>query len=95
MVLMIGITEGFKSPLFAVTVFVASVFIRDAVGIRYALGFHGKVLNHLITTLPEKIQKTFPQHLEERLGHTPKEAFVGAILGAFLTLFFYWILQYL
>jgi hypothetical protein len=91
--LTVGLTTGFTSPLFAVTAFVAAVFIRDAVGIRYALGFHGKVLNHLIETLPEDIRTTFPKHLEDRLGHRPIEALVGALLGTICTLGFYWLLN--
>lgn len=89
----IGLTMGFASPLFAVTAFVAAVFIRDAVGIRYALGFHGKVLNHLIETLPENVRTTFPKHLEDRLGHRPIEALAGGAVGLVLTLFFYWLVN--
>lgn len=90
---MVGLVAGFATPLFAVTAFVAAVFIRDAVGIRYALGFHGKVLNHLIETLPEKVRTTFPKHLEDRLGHRPIEALVGGAVGLVLTLLFYWMLN--
>lgn len=87
--LMVGLTAGFATPLFAVTGFVAAVFIRDAVGIRYALGFHGKVLNHLIETLPEDVRTTFPKHLEDRLGHRPVEALVGGLCGVGITLLLY------
>lgn len=93
LMIMVGLQNGFTSPLFAVTAFVAAVFIRDAVGIRRSLGYHGKVLNHLIHTLPENVRTQFPKHLEERLGHKPIEALAGAILGTTCTLLFYWLVN--
>lgn len=89
--LVLGLTQGWSSPIFFLSFVVAVTVIRDAVGIRYQLGFHGKVINHLIDTLPEKMQKEFPAHLEDRLGHTRKEALAGFILGTLLTLAFYWL----
>lgn len=79
--LSVGLVMGFTSPLFFVTSFVSLTFIRDAVGIRWSLGFHGKMLNKLIDELSPEEQKDYPKHLEERLGHTPREAMVGGILG--------------
>ncbi len=89
----IGLVEGFDTPLFFITAFVTAVFVRDAVGIRWELGQHGKVLNHIMTTLPEESQKKFPEKLQERLGHTPKEATVGFIIGTVLTVLFFLLLQ--
>lgn len=84
--LLIGLQAGFTSPLFAVTAFVAAVFIRDAYGIRWQLGFHGQVINHIIAEMPEDKRKQYPKHLETRLGHTPAQVAVGAIVGVVLTL---------
>lgn len=84
--LIVGIMEGFDSALFAVAAACSIAFIRDAVGIRWSLGFHAKVLNRMRGTLSPEDQKHIPKHLEEQLGHTPKEALVGGILGALLTL---------
>ncbi|MBI2410299.1 MAG: divergent PAP2 family protein [Candidatus Kerfeldbacteria bacterium] len=91
--LSVGLIHGFSTALFAVTALVSLTFIRDAVGIRWALGFHGKVLNHLIHTLPPDVRATFPKQLEERLGHTYKEAFAGAVTGTILTLVFFLLLR--
>jgi acid phosphatase family membrane protein YuiD len=85
----IGFHEGFDSPLFALALFTAAVFIRDAFGIRWSLGFHGKVLNHLIRTLPADEQRRFPKHLEERWGHTQGEVLAGMVLGVLLTVLLY------
>jgi len=85
----VGLQEGFTSSLFAVIFFVTGVTIRDAMGIRWSLGFHGKVLNHLIQKLPEEERKLFPKKLHDRLGHTQNEVLAGAALGLLLTLLFY------
>lgn len=91
--LTIGLVNGFADPLFAVAAFVGAAFIRDAVGIRWSLGFHGKILNHLISTLSTKDKKSFPGKLEERLGHTPVEALFGGVIGILATLLLHSLLQ--
>lgn len=83
--LIIGLTNSFSSPLFILSVFIAAVFIRDAIGIRWQLGFHGRVLNSIIDTMPPEDRKKLPKKLQERLGHTEGEAFAGAVLGVLLT----------
>lgn len=86
--LMIALVDGWDTPLFAAVAFITAVFVRDAFGIRWELGHHGKILNHLITTLPTDERKRFPKHLEERLGHTPAQVFAGGVLGVLLTFLF-------
>lgn len=91
--LVVGLREGFASSVFALAFFVSAAFIRDAVGIRWSLGFHGKILNHLIATLSPDDRRKFPKHLEERLGHTPMEALLGGLLGVVLTLVLHALIQ--
>lgn len=73
--------EGIASPAFAVAMVFSLLIIRDAIGLRQVLGLHGRTLNMLIRELPDREERKFPQHLLERLGHTPLQAFVGACLG--------------
>lgn len=91
--LMVGFVEGFTTSLFAVTAAVAAVVIRDAVGIRWSLGLHGKVLNHMLESLPKKEQEKLPHKLHDRLGHTYPEMFAGLIIGGLLTVIFYSLLS--
>ncbi|RLC38499.1 divergent PAP2 family protein, partial [Candidatus Falkowbacteria bacterium] len=44
----IGLKEGINSPLFAISIILAIIVIRDALGIRRYLGQHGKTLNILV-----------------------------------------------
>ncbi|MFH1426396.1 MAG: divergent PAP2 family protein [Candidatus Kerfeldbacteria bacterium] len=91
--LMVGLTEGWSSPLVFVTGLVSLVFIRDAVGLRRYLGRHGQVLNVLMKkNLSEEERKQFPNHLEERLGHTYPEVFAGGVLAVIATFLLYCLL---
>lgn len=83
---MVGFIEGFSSTIFIVTGFIAAIFIRDAMGIRWSLGFHGKMINRIIRELSDEERKHFPFKLNERLGHTPREVAAGALVGLILTL---------
>ncbi len=75
-----GITFGFASVYFAITLVLAFLIIRDAVGLRQYLSRHGKVLNMLIKDLPDYQEDKYP-YLEERLGHTYLQALVGILIG--------------
>jgi uncharacterized protein len=81
----VAYTSGLSSPIFVVAVVLAVFILDDALRMRIFLGRHGEALVRLISLLPEKEQKSFPA-LEKKLGHEPKEAFVGAIVGVVLTL---------
>ncbi len=74
--------EGLDSPLFAVSAILATIVIRDALGIRQYLGQHGKILNNLIKDLgnDEVLDLKYP-HLLERIGHTPIQVVAGSALG--------------
>ena len=76
----IGISCGFKSPLFAVSLAFALLTMFDASTVRRAAGEQARLLN-------EMIDEIFKQHrfserkLVELLGHTRLEVFLGAIVG--------------
>jgi uncharacterized protein len=80
-----GTTFGFTSGYFAIALAFAFLTIRDAVGLRYQLGFHGKILNKLIKELPADKEDNYP-FLQERLGHTYWQALAGIILGIVIAL---------
>lgn len=77
---MIGLTEGFNSPLFAIACVLAIVVIYDATGIRRQAGRHARIINKMILDM----QSGHPlkqEQLREVLGHTPLEALAGTLLG--------------
>ncbi len=74
------LTEGF-SPLFFVSSVFASIVIRDAVGVRRAVGEESKVLTKVLEALKTKFHVTISRKIHESLGHQPIEVFVGVLIG--------------
>jgi len=80
-----GMLFGFNSVGFAISLAFAFLIIRDAVGLRWQLGHHSKILNMLIKDLPDYKEDKYP-FLEERLGHTYLEATIGILFGILISL---------
>lgn len=80
----IYLTEGLNTA-FALSVILAFVVIRDALGLRGYLSQHARVLNKLIKELPDEEEYKFPI-LEEQIAHTSLQLLLGAVLGVILTL---------
>lgn len=87
LVTIIGLEYGVGVPIFAISLILAIVVIRDALGIRRYLGEQGKTLNVLVKDLEDDdvLDKRYP-HLLERIGHTPTQALVGGIIGFIISL---------
>ena len=77
---MIGISEGIESPMFALSVIFAFIVMYDAAGVRRAAGKQAKILNEIVNT-PGLSGVQVTGKLQEALGHTPIQVFVGAIIG--------------
>lgn len=83
----IAYTDGFDSPIFALSVIVASVVMYDAAGVRRAAGKQAKVLNQIIESEGKNIN--IQEKLIELLGHTPIEVVAGAIVGIIIASLLY------
>ena len=75
----VGLSEGFDSPIFAVSFVFSFIVMYDAAGVRLAAGKQAKILNQLINSNQVKVDTN--EKLKELLGHTPIQVFVGAIYG--------------
>jgi hypothetical protein len=78
----IGLTYGFSSAMFAFSFIIALIIINDAVRLRRYLGQHGEIINVLVKELKSDdiLEKKYP-HLLENIGHTPIQVFAGIGLG--------------
>ncbi len=92
LVSILGLKLGVASPIFAVAFVYATIVITDAIGLRNYLGLHGKTLNILVKDLKEDefLDRSYPKQLE-RIGHTPVQVLVGALIG-FLTSLLCWLI---
>ncbi|RJO59130.1 divergent PAP2 family protein [Candidatus Parcubacteria bacterium] len=77
---MAGYQEGWSSAAFAIALVLAILTVRDAMGFRYEIGVHSKILNRLVREHPQAQAKTYPL-LSERWGHTPSQIIVGSLIG--------------
>lgn len=91
MAIMVGLSAGFDSWLFAVSAYVAFVVMYDAAGIRRAVGRQAVALNRILEsrTLKKKAQGL---QIKELLGHTPVEVLAGCILGICWGLVFHYLI---
>jgi acid phosphatase family membrane protein YuiD len=77
---MVGLTAGFKTPVFAVSLAFALITTFDASTVRRAAGMQARLLNELIDEL-FKEHHFSERKLAELLGHTRLEVFMGVIVG--------------
>ena len=80
----IGLHEGVGSNLFAVSLLIAMVVMRDAMGVRRAVGLQAEVINFLGRQTTEKHGIEF-HPVKEIQGHDPLEVIAGAFLGVIIS----------
>jgi len=88
MAVSVGLIEGFNSVSFAIALCLAMIVMYDAAGVRRHVGLQAKVMNEMMTELFSDHPRLSSERIKEFLGHTPKEVFVGAILGSVIAWLF-------
>lgn len=82
----VAVTEGFGSPLFALSGLLCIIVMIDATGVRRETGKQSKALNlilrDLFTNPPEQLSDNF----RELIGHTPLQVLCGAATGVAVAL---------
>lgn len=90
----IFLVSGWHTPVFAVSVIICIIMVRDALGIRHHLGNHGLILKQLIEEQAEFHNcRIKHEKIATKLGHTPLQVIVGGLVGFYLTILFYLILN--
>ncbi len=84
-----GLHVGFDSAVFALTGVFALVTMFDAQGVRRATGQQAEILNKILDDIYWK-GKFEISKLQELIGHTPIQVFMGALLGIALAFIFYY-----
>lgn len=79
----IGLTDGFNSNIFALSIVISLIVMYDAAGVRRAAGKQAAVINIIVENI-EKQGIKIDQKLKELLGHSPIEVMGGAMLGIFV-----------
>jgi len=86
----VGLSVGWGSPLFAAVFVLAIIVMYDATGVRRSVGEQAEILIKLIenTNLPNNIKIKKPKEVS---GHYPIEVIAGAALGVLTTLILYYV----
>lgn len=74
--------EG-PSTLFAITLVIMLIVIRDAFGVRRSVGEEGMVINQVLKKIKLKTKTHFA------MGHTPLQVLVGSLIGLVISLLVY------
>jgi hypothetical protein len=88
MAVMIALREGIGSTAFAISFALTAIVINDAVGVRYHTGEQSKVINKILHRMLVEGKPLTDESLHELVGHTPTEAFFGAVIGLIVPIFF-------
>ena len=72
----VGLKDGFGSPLFAIAALFAAIVMYDAVMVRRSSGEQGTAIQALIQEVKSKV--LVPRAAK---GHTPEEVIVGVVIG--------------
>jgi acid phosphatase family membrane protein YuiD len=86
----IAFSEGLGSNLFAVSLVIALVVMRDSMGVRRAVGLLARAFNRFGILSAEKLGSEFSPVKEIR-GHAPLEVIVGALLGILISAAYAWL----
>lgn len=87
--MLIGWTQGFTSPMFALGMVFTGIVSYDAMGLRMESGKQASVINMIVDEIFEKDPLLGMKHLKEELGHQPLEVLIGLILGTLMSFIFY------
>jgi uncharacterized protein len=76
----IGLTEGFGTAVFSVSLAFALLTMFDASTVRRAAGMQAALLNEMVAEM-FKNHRFSQRKLAELLGHTRLEVFIGMLIG--------------
>jgi len=87
----VGMSEGFTSMAFQIACFFSVIVVYDASGLRRSAGKQAQVLNRLVDRMyrEHSLSLRGERPLQELLGHTPFEVFVGILFGIAFARFWY------
>lgn len=88
--LAVGLSQGWNSPFFTVSLVFALIVMYDATGVRRAAGKQALILNRIVDDIYSS-GRVQVEKLKELLGHDPIEVFAGATLAVVVTLIVYYV----
>ena len=88
--IMCGYTEGIDSSLFAISMVLMAIVMKDAMGVRREAGKHAVSIKQLAEALNKTIsaenEEIRTENLKVLVGHTPLQVFFGFLTGVCVAL---------
>jgi uncharacterized protein len=84
----VGFTQGFDTPLFAVSLVLSLIVMYDAIGVRRETGTQATVINRILKDVLINGKRISDEELKELIGHTPFEVLGGILVGVITTVIF-------
>lgn len=88
LLIMVAAREGLSTSAFAISFVLTAIVITDALGVRYQTGKQSRIINRILHQMLVEGKPLSDDTLQELVGHTPTEVFVGALIGVLTSLFF-------
>jgi acid phosphatase family membrane protein YuiD len=84
----IGLTIGWATPMYALSLAVTGVVVYDAMGVRRQAGIQAERINKLVEEVFNKTASAeyVIENLKEIIGHSPAEALGGVAFGVVIAL---------
>ncbi|MEA5000118.1 MAG: divergent PAP2 family protein [Candidatus Limiplasma sp.] len=89
--IIVGVLQGFDSPLFGVAFVPATIVMYDATGVRRETGTQATIINQILKDVLINGKRISDEELKELVGHTPFEVLGGALVGILTALAYYWL----
>ena len=77
----VGLVDGWGSGLFGLSLIFAAIVLSDAMGVRYASGRQGELLNKMAGSMKKPLSPIPVVH-----GHKPIEVLAGSLIGVVISL---------
>ena len=77
----VGLSQGFGTPMFAVSGVLSVIVMIDASGVIYETGKQATIINRITKELFSGKIDEVNTGLKELVGHTPFQVFMGFLLG--------------
>lgn len=77
----VGLSQGFGTPMFAVSGVLSVIVMIDASGVRYETGKQATIINRITKELFSGKMEEINTGLKELVGHTPFQVVMGFVLG--------------
>lgn len=92
LMLSVGLTHGFDTAAFGVSLVLCLIVMYDAIGVRRETGTQATVINRILKEVFVGGHRISDEELKELIGHTPFEVLGGVLVGSVTTVLYLFVI---